>query len=748
MRLINTATLRLHEFIGCPPPYAILSHVTDGDQTLLNDLAQVEKDTSKESLKVIQRACEKALAEGSEWLWNYAACVDKRSSAAQSEAINSLAQIHRDCEYILIYLEDLECKLIGDESIAERLAESRWFKNIWAIPQIIFPRAAYFYSSEWNQIGTKKSLLAHLSAFIGIDQPVLEDSDCLEDYSIARRMSWASDKTALPVEDSAYALLGLFDVSMPIIYGEGPKAFLRLQEEIMRDTDDFSLITWDSRDGQEYNGLFACSPACFRRFRNGPTTPHRMNGEAQIHCTGITIEASFLVTQSGLVLPLEGQDGLTCCLPLFQWNGRFVRWGSEVKSIHLGQMALESRRVFIKRDVSAHLSRKISSYRGYVRDCSFGPLDESGTARPSRSSVMDYSSNDGTGRTAPSVEDCGLTSQYAPSTSFSGLTSQEDQMAWSTHERGSVDGILSELERDVTPSWLHEIASEAHHRPEGYHVDEPSQDSVDHDGQPSTEAQILDVVQITEELADVAIEEFEGCLQRQSKKRCFIPWQAQNRKRPKLMQQPSDQREVVDTSDSDDGETVLVKKTRLFACPFYVRSNTYTKCITRHHFKSIDEVKEHLCWEHRRPMFCPVCKDEFPSSRDRDAHIRLRICRANNKSPPEGITDCQDEQLNSDEESPLSEDSRWFQIWDITFPNTERPFSTFYTGEREVSVSTFRQFWMQDGQEIVSDFLERKKCQSYNIQNEERKLQAIYDGVMEMVVDRIFDNLSDPTGTA
>lgn len=744
MQLINTATLQRHEFIGSPPPYAILSHVTDGDETSYHDLAHIEKETSKESVKAIQRACEKALAKGSEWLWSYASCVDNCSSAAQSEAINSLAQIHRDCEYILIYLEDLECKLVGDETSVERLAGCRWIKNIWSIPQIIFPRAAYFYSSEWNEIGTKRSLLPHLSAVTGIDQPVLENLDCLEDYSIARRMSWASDMRALRVEDSAYALLGLFDISMPIIYGEGPKAFVRLQEEIMRDTDDFSLIAWDSLDGQEYNGLFAHSPACFRRFRNGPTTPLRMNGEAQIHCTGITIEASFLVTQSGLLLPLEGQDGLTCCVPLFQWNGRSVRRGSQVKSIPLGQMPLDSRRVCVKRDVSAHLSRKISSCAGFVSDCSFG-LDESGTARPSRSSVMDYTSNDGTGRTAASTEDYRLTSQYAPSTSFSGLTSQEDQMAWSAHERGSVDGILSTLERDVTPSWLHEIAYEVHRRPEGCQVEEPSQSFVDHDGQQSTEPQILDVAQITEELADVAIEEFQAGLQRQSKKRCFIPWQTQNLKRPKLMQQPSDQLEVVDTSDSDDGETVVVKKTRLFACPFYVRNNTYTNCVTRHHLKNINEVKEHLCWEHRRPMFCPVCKDEFPSSRDRDAHIRLRICRDNGKTPPDGITDCQDEQLNRDEESPLSEDSRWFQLWDVVFPGTERPPSTFYTGEREASVSKFRQFWMQDGQEMVADFLEKKECQNYSIENEERKLQAIYDGVMEMVVDRIFVDFSDST---
>ncbi|KAH8743139.1 hypothetical protein F5883DRAFT_441332, partial [Diaporthe sp. PMI_573] len=137
-------------------------------------------------------------------------------------------------------------------------------------------------------------------------------------------------------------------------------------------------------------------------------------------------------------------------------------------------------------------------------------------------------------------------------------------------------------------------------------------------------------------------------------------------------------------------------------------------------FTSIEDVKEHVCWDHRRPQFCPVCKEVFVSAKDRDAHIRLRACYANALSTPYGITDGQEEQLERENKLYMSEDSRWFVIWDIIFPRIARPSSAFYTGERDVAVCAFREFWRENGEQLVTEFLETKACQSFCIQNEER----------------------------
>ncbi len=70
--------------------------------------------------------------------------------------------------------------------------------------------------------------------------------------SIANRMSWAANRDATRAEDIAYSLFGIFDVHMPLLYGEGlPKAFRRLQEEIMKYLDDHTLFAWEMHAGRE-----------------------------------------------------------------------------------------------------------------------------------------------------------------------------------------------------------------------------------------------------------------------------------------------------------------------------------------------------------------------------------------------------------------------------------------------------------------------------------------------------------------
>lgn len=82
-------------------------------------------------------------------------------------------------------------------------------------------------------------------------------------------MNWAFDRETTREEDMAYCLLGIFDINMPLLYGEGPKAFMRLQEEIMKHEDDHTLFLWDlpSHSGSDlysdYDGLLAKSPRNF-----------------------------------------------------------------------------------------------------------------------------------------------------------------------------------------------------------------------------------------------------------------------------------------------------------------------------------------------------------------------------------------------------------------------------------------------------------------------------------------------------
>ena len=115
------------------------------------------------------------------------------------------------------------------------------------------------------QRGEKKSLGSAIYAISGIGIDVLTHARVLDQVSVARRMSWASSRKTTRIEDWAYSLMGIFDVNMPLLYGEGDKAFLRLQEEIMKSSDDESIFAWIDPDAQddELRGLLAKNPSYF-----------------------------------------------------------------------------------------------------------------------------------------------------------------------------------------------------------------------------------------------------------------------------------------------------------------------------------------------------------------------------------------------------------------------------------------------------------------------------------------------------
>lgn len=120
---------------------------------------------------------------------------------------------------------------------------SRWFTRGWTLQELIAPPVMMFYSDHWQFLGSKLDLCELLTTITGIEEAVLKYRN-LESICVAKKMSWASKRKTTRIEDTAYCLLGIFDVNMPLLYGEGSKAFTRLQEEIMKVYDDQSLFAW------------------------------------------------------------------------------------------------------------------------------------------------------------------------------------------------------------------------------------------------------------------------------------------------------------------------------------------------------------------------------------------------------------------------------------------------------------------------------------------------------------------------
>ncbi|KAK4108973.1 hypothetical protein N656DRAFT_783639 [Canariomyces notabilis] len=159
---------------------------------------------------------------------------------------------------------------IEHDSLAQRVAKyahCRWFTRGWTLQELIAPRRLGFYNQNWEFQGEKSELSAVLTEITRISPAILDDASLLPTVPVAQRMSWVSRRETTREEDIAYCLLGIFDVHMPLLYGEGKRAFIRLQEEIIKDTNDPSLFGWlldsEQASSQKHWGILAPSPAAF-----------------------------------------------------------------------------------------------------------------------------------------------------------------------------------------------------------------------------------------------------------------------------------------------------------------------------------------------------------------------------------------------------------------------------------------------------------------------------------------------------
>ncbi|KAH7069119.1 hypothetical protein BKA63DRAFT_536360 [Paraphoma chrysanthemicola] len=210
----------------------------------------------------VVRTCEIARTKyNMPYAWIDTCCINKSSSAELSESINSMFRWYQDASVCLAYLSD-----VADTQLPFR--GSRWFTRGWTLQELIAPKDVVFFDCEWGLLGTRESKAAEISTITGIPTYVLNHTYELSDIPIAQRFSWASMRETTRAEDRAYSLLGIFDINMPMLYGEGRKAFIRLQEHILSQSDDMSLFLWnDPQTSQEYTGLLAPSPDCFREMQ-------------------------------------------------------------------------------------------------------------------------------------------------------------------------------------------------------------------------------------------------------------------------------------------------------------------------------------------------------------------------------------------------------------------------------------------------------------------------------------------------
>jgi hypothetical protein len=174
-----------------------------------------------------------------------------------------------------------------------------WCSRILTVLQeLIAPSEVYFYDKRWKYFGSKSELGSALSAITGIETSILNGTHPLYIVPVARKMSWAAHRETTREEDHAYCLLGIFGISMPLVYGEGTRAFTRLQEEIMKETNDLTLFAWqaevNSTKAAPYRGILAKSPREFASAASIVSNKnHKNNPEFSMTNKGLKIETEL-----------------------------------------------------------------------------------------------------------------------------------------------------------------------------------------------------------------------------------------------------------------------------------------------------------------------------------------------------------------------------------------------------------------------------------------------------------------------
>ncbi|KAK3686337.1 hypothetical protein LTR37_019927 [Vermiconidia calcicola] len=300
MRLLHASNLVFKEFVGSNiPKYIIISHRWSDEEVSHQDFLDGRRDflygrCSGYGWVKIAKACQLAKKADIEWVWIDTCCIDKKSSAELTEAINSMFNWYQRSTECLVFLPDVEPiegraglppSADGESKwelpvgfLPEALRASVWFTRAWTLQELLAPEQCAFFNSKFEFIGTKRLLATLISERTKIPELVLSNAHSrwghqIRSEPVAVRMHWASSREATRVEDLAYSLLGLFGVSMPLLYGEGDRAFLRLQKELIGISDDETIFLSIDTTIPHHNprSAIAANPLHFMN------VPHYMN---------------------------------------------------------------------------------------------------------------------------------------------------------------------------------------------------------------------------------------------------------------------------------------------------------------------------------------------------------------------------------------------------------------------------------------------------------------------------------------
>ncbi|KAH0832979.1 hypothetical protein J3R83DRAFT_11957 [Lanmaoa asiatica] len=322
------------EHIRAMISFAIFSHRWGNGEPLFHELPSKRLQVSRRpalsgpGYQKLLKFCEKARTDyGCEYVWADTCCINKESSTELEEAILSMGVWYSEAGICIVHL--------GNSSTLEDFMSEPWFTRGWTLQELLLPRKIRFYGKDWSPIcpvvvegrreertgkdtrddqrvndKDNESVVAAITKVTGIPEADIRNyvPSCTR---VSEKMRWASQRTTSRIEDMAYSLLGLFDVTMPIAYGEGARAVYKLMSTIAEQCTEPDFFAWAGKPSQ-WSLALPSSPQCYgpQASQTDLVTPSSALGDPAYELTKLGLQTR-LVLVPAYCEPLEPTDART-----------------------------------------------------------------------------------------------------------------------------------------------------------------------------------------------------------------------------------------------------------------------------------------------------------------------------------------------------------------------------------------------------------------------------------------------------
>ncbi|KAG2089238.1 WD40-repeat-containing domain protein [Suillus discolor] len=244
----------------------------------------------------LQKFCKVARDAGHRWAWSDTCCIDQNNNVEVQQSVNSMFIWYHHSALTIIYLSD-----VPSSSESGALANSTWNMRGWTVQEFLAPKIVLFYQTDWTPYLDNRScnhkrsvaIMWELERSTGINARALVDfrpgtKDARE------KLRWASNRYTTREEDIAYSLFGIFDINLPVIYGEKrQKALGRLLQEIIAHSGDITALDWVGQSS-DFN---SCLPADISSYK-APSCTLPSVSENEMQMSVSALRNSIMAVQS------------------------------------------------------------------------------------------------------------------------------------------------------------------------------------------------------------------------------------------------------------------------------------------------------------------------------------------------------------------------------------------------------------------------------------------------------------------